>query len=516
MGDLLAAIIRPPLDPIKVIFLVPPAVLLLLSLICALYSLALFLLVDMDKGLPTVPGRHFLLGHMHLIGKTDQFANRLAEWSKSLKVPAFTFYLPGFSRRYVTLTSLEAIAEVHRLRPFKVVRAQAVLGDIAPGLFAAEGGTWRSERKIISPAFNHSNVSSFLPAVRATALRLSAQLRRAGPGPVPINAVCKRFAADVTAMAAFGEDFGSIEKESRETEDLAAALAIVFYRQHAGPFKYWKVPIFRDLLSHYRWEKDTLDRLDVLVGGIVDDFQKDPTRAKRAGTILSKMVELNTTEGEEGRMSRRRLIGNVITLFVAGTDTTSITITWMIYFISLDADLQDRLRAEAFAFDFEALQSGGERMDAVLRNLPVMHAVVLETLRTRGPVGQIAFMASEKVRAVGREWEPNTKFMCLYDYAMTEGEDAEKVFGPNPGKFDVERWLGPEDRMKKASKLLSFGNGARICPGRDLAKIEAVVAVSTMLKEFKSLRLEPGHAKVERVQQATIAPSTDIRVIFED
>ena len=94
--------------------------------------------------------------------------------------------------------------------------------------------------------------------------------------------------------------------------------------------------------------------------------------------------------------------------------------------------------------------------------------------------------------------------MRLYDYAMTAGEDAEQVFGQNPGEFDVERWLGSEDRMKKAFKLLSFGNGVRLCPGRDLAKIEAVVAVSTTLKEFKSLRLEPGHAKVERVQEPTI------------
>ena len=189
---------------------------------------------------------------------------------------------------------------------------------------------------------------------------------------------------------------------------------------------------------------------------------------------------------------------------------------WMFKFIAEDGKLQARLKREADAYDFDALEEPGTRLDDVLGKLPLLHAVVLETLRTNSPVGEITFENSERVTVLGKEFAPGTKFMMLYEYAMTSVHGgAEEVFGKEPEKFNADRWL-EADRIKRASGLLiSFGNGARICPGRDLAKIEAVVCVGMVLKTFKSMKLEEGHAEVKKIHRAVIAPDRDIRVVFE-
>ena len=211
----------------------------------------------------------------------------------------------------------------------------------------------------------------------------------------------------------------------------------------------------------------------------------------------------------------QRLIGNVITLFVAGADTTAILMAWMFKFIAEDAELQARLKKEADAYDFDALKEPGSRFDEVLEKLPLFHAVVLETLRTNGAVSDMMLVNSERVTVLGKEFAPGTTFLLLYEYAMTTVHGgAEEFFGKEPEKFNADRWL-EADRIKSAAGLLSFGNGARICPGKDLAKIEAVVCVGMVLKKFKSMRLEEGHAEVKKIHRAVIAPDRDIRVVFE-
>jgi cytochrome P450 len=495
---------------------------LFLALLAVTYMLFLYLFLSDEKGLPTVKGRHWFWGHLKLIGHPSQFFNKLSEFASSLpEAGAFNIYLPGFNRKYVAVSHLSGINELHKLRPFEVVRAQSALEEIAPGLFAAEGDVWRKDRRIVAPAFNHSHIALSLPSLHLTGTRLVnkwVKLSDASPtNTVVINEDCKRFTSDTTALVSFAFDFNSLTRECQEASDLAGCLKILFDRQVAGPFKYWKIPFFRRY-TKFKRENEILTRLDNMIGAVVDDFQKNPTRsmsdADRVGTILNKMVTLNKEEGEAGRVSRKRLIGNVLTLFVAGTDTTSITIQWMLYFICQEPELQARLREEAKAFDFNDLNKAGIRLDAVLSRLPLMHAVFLETLRTHGPVGSITFFNATKIFALGQNWEPGQKFSLMYDYAMKSKEaGAEELFGAEPEKWKPDRWIDETGVVKNASTLLSFGNGQRMCPGRDLAKVEAVVAVSMVVKKFAAgLKLEPGHEKVGRVQEATIVPSVDIRI----
>ena len=143
--------------------------LLLLFLLALLLSLSLLLLYIFllyafftdDYGIPTVPGRHWLKGHMGVIGEPSQFYTVLTSWAHSMLCPAFNFYLPGFNRKHVALCTFSSIAELHSLRPFKVRRLDVNLSipELAPGLFAAEGEEWKKERKMVAPAFNHGNIS---------------------------------------------------------------------------------------------------------------------------------------------------------------------------------------------------------------------------------------------------------------------------------------------------------------------------------------------------------------------
>ena len=122
-------------------------------------------------------------------------------------------------------------------------------------------------------------------------------------------------------------------------------------------------------------------------------------------------------------------------------------------------------------------------------------------------------MLNEPAHLLGRDWPKDQRFLCMYDYAMNNtAAGAAEEFGPEPEKFLPMRWIADNGAIKNSNSLLSFGHGLRICPGRDLAKIEAVVAASMLLKRFKDVRLEPGHDKVGRMQEAAVQPDRDIRI----
>jgi cytochrome P450 len=520
---------------------------------------------------PVVKGRHFLMGHLPLIGGSSNFYNWLCECADencpkplpgsppqpiASRPPTgqgmFEFFFPGTDRHYLVLTNFAAIESLFKHRPFKVERNKQVqvIEEIGPGVFSAEGDVWRKDRRIVAPAFNHSNINLYLGHVHTTAARLANKWGAAcsrtnaeagvggGAATLAINDDLMKHSSDTTALAAFAFDFNSLENEECiEASDLAKAFAVIRVRGFAM-IKYWRIPVLRNFVPAYRREVALIERLNSLLGKIVDDFEDgqrkrgssceaatDRTRATassesaRESTILSKMLKVN--QGEPERMTKERLIGNMATLFVAGTDTTSITIMWMLYYLSLDVELQDRCREEAEKVDFAILAEEGPpqlKLSDLNASLPNLHSVFLEVLRVRAPFASMTYWnPTEEIEILGKVWKPKERqFVCMLGYAQTSGEGAEERFGPNPTEFIPSRWV--EDGVvptNAASKLLAFGGGHRICPGRDLARAEAFVCVGMLLQKFKGMRLEEGHEKVGTVQSVSSSPSCDIRIVFD-
>ena len=347
---------------------------------------------------------------------------------------------------------------------------------------------------------------------------------------VAVNDDLRKLTSDVTSLLSFGHDFNSLERpEGSQSEDLAAIPGMVFKRTLI-PVKYWRIPVLGRFLCGAAKERRLLRRVDRLLDGIIRRAKNKTTaggdstgsssgsggskdkeetlsggeaaaRTKPA-TLLAKMLQQLERDGGGGGKEtynlRRRLAGNLLSLFVAGTDTTSVVLSWMLLHLAKDAELQQQCRVEASQWDDAAFARGGSKtsestasnIERILTSLPTLHALFLEVMRCSGPLPSIFLSPHEDFTVCGSAFKGSNKTALTF-IAATEFihslPTAAVHFGPHPERFDARRWLleeGVRVRLEAAAKLLTFGHGPRICPGKDLAAIEALLVAALLLRTF--------------------------------
>lgn len=221
--------------------------------------------------------------------------------------------------------------------------------------------------------------------------------------------------------------------------------------------------------------------------------------------------------GGDNTFDRERLRGNLITLFVAGTDTTSTALTFMVHRLAMDAELQARAAKEAQAVAWGDGEVAGFNLDSLAERLPTLCATYYEVLRVHGPAPHLYLEAAPatEITLAGRTYSSteNVTFIALCEYAGKQ-VDAAALGGIDPKAFAPERWLDADGRVHapKSDVYQSFGAGHRICPGRDLVKLEVLSLCARLLQKLQ-LRLEENHPPVGSISAFAQEPDRDVRVV---
>jgi cytochrome P450 len=188
------------------------------------------------------------------------------------------------------------------------------------------------------------------------------------------------------------------------------------------------------------------------------------------------MIVARDTEGSG--VNDADVAGNVLTMLLAGEDTTANTLAWMIWLLSRNPAALDRARAEVgSALGNERMPSRYEQLGA----LPYVEACANETMRLK-PVAPIIILQAARPTVVsGIEIPEGQLVMCL----MRPPAVSEKYF-PDPQAFDPARWLEPAAKSASSAKRVAmpFGAGPRLCPGRYLAMLEMKMVMAMLLASF--------------------------------
>jgi cytochrome P450 len=196
-----------------------------------------------------------------------------------------------------------------------------------------------------------------------------------------------------------------------------------------------------------------------------------------------------------------QIAANVLTLLVAGEDTSTNAIAWATMYVAVDLHLQDRL--------FEQSQTAfGESKvcpdHEALNSLDLCEAVCSEALRLR-PVATIqTFEPLTDVRLGGVAIPAWTRMLFLTRPSMLESQYFSK-----PETFDPDRWRHPREASEGAHEqkaYLAFGAGPRVCPGRYLAAVEMRLVISMLMRNFR-IELAGDLAEIEEVSAFTMVPS---------
>ncbi|WP_321947568.1 cytochrome P450 [Paraburkholderia sp. J10-1] len=456
------------------------------------------------RGLP-------LIGNLHQLN-APRLHRVLEHWAQELGTP-YRFQICGTP---VTVWSdAELSQSVMRERPHRYRRyasLEPVLAEIGcNGVFSAEGAAWQPQRRLVMQALSVPHIRAFYPTLQAITARLHDRWRRAAErgDVVEMTDDLKRYTVDVTSALAFGEDPRTLEQERGVIQEHLAQIFPTLMHRVNAPFPYWRyVRLPRD-----RRTDRALAEVHRTIRGMMarsrERMRDEPSSIDRAPRhLLEAMLALREQPDSEpgSDVTDDIIAANVLTLLLAGEDTTANALAWSLYYLGADEPLQQRLAGEARA----VLGAHDVCPDyGLVKDLDLFEAVCSETLRFRPVAAIMAFEPVENVEVGGVALPAGSKMFFLTRPPMLDARHYAQ-----PGRFDPDRWLrghagadaDADARVHDPRAWVQFGAGPRVCPGRHLAAMEMRLVLSMLTNHFK-VRLAVDPATIEEITAFAMVPN---------
>jgi cytochrome P450 len=408
---------------------------------------------------------------------------------------------------------------VARARSFEkspVVRAalHPLVGD---GLFTSEGELWRRQRKLMAPLFPPAAIAGFADDMTAATRRVTAGWRDGAA--VDVAAAATRITMTVAGKTLFDADTFSEADELGEALTVALAwageaggrieliaqarasigvrlLAERLPRAAAAPLhrlaRRLTVPILWPG-ARSRALKQAIALLDARVARMIAE-----RRASAAGRHDLLSLLLGARDEDTGAaMPDRQVRDEVLTLFVAGHETTATGLAWALWLLARHPAIYRALRAEV-----DAIERAPTADD--VRRLPLALRVFKEALRLYPPVYIFGRVAIADVQ-VGPYLLPNGTVVLISPWAL---HHRAEIY-PDPERFDPDRFLPAAEAARHRSAYIPFSAGPRTCIGNHFALMEGPLVLAQILRDW-DLELIPGREEVELDPQATLRPKGGI------
>ncbi|HQR22326.1 MAG TPA: cytochrome P450 [Burkholderiaceae bacterium] len=385
----------------------------------------------------------------------------------------------------VAISTPALIDEILKDRPLRFTRISimrdAFLDTGINGVFSAEGTDWRRQRKLVMQALNTDHLRKFFDRLDQVAARLQRRWQKAAHEATLIDVLgdLKRFTVDVTSGLAFGTDLNTLEDEGDIIQHYLDKIFPVMARRTLAPFRYWR---------WIRWAGPlqvdvAMERLMETVHDLVSAARARASadQPKTSPNLLDAMVSANSEEASA--FTDEEIAGNILTMFLAGEDTTANTLAWMMHLMAGHPEVQREMQAEAHQVLGEAERPPTFESTAALRYI---EAVAQETMRLL-PVAPLQGAEPVEDTVIGDVRVP--KGTPIYLLAGHAAQQAAAF--ADPLTFNPERWLNGGHHASAGHNphaFFPFGGGTRVCPGRHLAMLEIKVVAAMLARHFEVIR----------------------------
>lgn len=385
------------------------------------------------------------------------------KWSRQYG-ECFRFRIGG--RQLVVLANPETIAAVLRDRPdgfHRTERLSAIADDMGfSGVFSANGDAWRRQRSMVMASFDPAHIKNYFPMLVKVTERFARRWQRAAAAgtEIALQADLMRYTVDVTAGLAFGADINTLESDDDVIQAHLDKIFPVLFKRLVAPVPYWRWFRDRKLDRH-------LDALRRAVDAFIAQARARMTEEPR--NLLEAMIAARDTPGSG--LSDADVAGNVLTMLLAGEDTTANTLAWMIYLLHRHPQALARARTEAEQAQLHSYEE--------ISRLPFIDACINETMRLKPVAPIIMLQPTRDTEIAGVQLLRKTLVMCL----MRAGATDERRFA-DARAFDPARWLSGAQASSPKRVSMPFGAGPRLCPGRYLAILEMKMVMAMLLSRF--------------------------------
>lgn len=440
-----------------------------------------------NKTVPQVRG-DFLLGNLsQMIANPFQ---ALCDWQRdygdlvSFRLAVRQFYLFSHPRLIEQALIKQSDVFVKTYNPKKPIGLALVLGQ---GLVTSQGDVWQKQRRLMQPVFQRSNITTLLPQIATAGSNMLDRWRKLGEGAeVNLSGEMMQLTLEVITQTMFSTSvLGKIQHIAPSLETLLRYAA----KNLLNPLT---LPLYVPTPANQKF-KQALATIDDVIYGIIDQRRNAPSARNDLLDMLLKARDDNSGE----KMTDRQIRDEVITIFSAGHETTANLLSWTLYLLARHPDVLAKLHQELN----EVLQGKIPNAED-LQKLPYTRAILNESMRFRPPAGIL-------LRKVARDTEVDGYFLKAGRFAIFSifNLHHHAEFWPQPGKFNPERFLIPENRR---FSFMPFGTGERICIGSHFALLESQLLLCMIVQHYDLQLLDTDEVEIEMA--VTLRPKGGIRV----
>jgi cytochrome P450 len=435
------------------------------------------------------PGRQWLFGNLKEFGR-DQLGT-MTRWAREYG----DLVSARFGPRNVVFANHPDLVEevlVNQNRKFiKHYRLRQTRRTLGQGLLTSEGEFWRGQRRLAQPAFHRDRIAAYGRLMVDFTARL---LESWHDGQVrDVQEDMMRLTLEIVAKTLFDAEIaGDTALASAAMETLMRSF-IARTGSLLAPPHWFPTPL------NLRVER-AISRLERILAKVIAERRAG---GEDRGDLLSML--LHAQDEESGRqMSDQQLRDEVMTLFMAGHETTANTLAWTWVLLSAHPEAEARLHAELD-------QVLGDRLPttADLPQLKYAESVINETLRVYPTVWVIGREAIEPVELGGYSIRAGTTVFMPQWVIHRDGR-----WFQDPEAFRPERWEGGFLQRIHRYAYFPFGGGPRICIGNNFALMEATLILATIARKYR-LKLAPD-AKIVPLPTITLRPAYGVKAVLTE
>jgi cytochrome P450 len=366
---------------------------------------------------------------------------------------------------------------------------------LGKGLITSEGETWRQHRRTMSPSFDHRSIASYAPVMTGAARELLAEWDSlATDAPVEVGTAMMEATLTIISRTMFSSDSDRM---------------VAIMERSAGSYQAQMRPNMMDFLGFPAWlaglgrirvAARTLGEFDAEIDGLIT--LRSNSRESGPKDLLARLIAARDEQTGIG-MTAQEVRDHVITIFMAGHETTAMAMTWIWYLLSQHAAVESTLHAE-----LDAVLGGRVPDSQDLVKLSYTRMVIEESMRLYPPVHTIAREALADDTLAGVR-VPKGSAVLISPWVLHR----HRRLWRDPGRFDPERFSPEQAAAHARFSYLPFGGGRRICIGAAFAMAEATLLLATIAQRFR-LRLLSGHP-VEPQGLITLRPRHGMKMLLE-
>ena len=371
-------------------------------------------------------------------------------------------------------------------------RGKGILGE---GLLTSEGNFHKRQRRLAQPAFHQHRIASYGALMIDCAEKT--QDKWQDGSILDLYQEMYRLTLSIVAKTLFGAEIES------ETKDISNALSVV-REEWLRTIYLTNLPLHKLImklpLSTFRRFNKARNRLDATIYRIIKDRRAS---GKDYGDLLSMLLLSQDEDCNGDGMTDLQVRDEVMTIFLAGHETTASSLIWVLYLISQNPEVEARLWQE-----LDKVLPGRIPMVEDLPHLQYTRMVFAETLRIYPPVW-LTTRRPLKDWKVGSYTVPADSVIVICPYLIHRNPR----FYPNPLCFDPQRWTAESEANRPRFAYLPFGGGPRRCLGEHFAWMESALVIATIAQRWR-LESVPGHP-VEPELYVTLRPKYGMKMKLE-